>query len=438
VISQQRLYCLGFGPKNAHTHHMAQFLPFRGLRYDQNRVELSKVLCPPYDVIKGDARAKLIDGDEHNIVAIELAAPYGETASDADYQRSATLLSQWKDEGIFQRDDSAYYVYEQEFSHPNNNQTYKRRGVLGALTLEEFGKNVQPHEHTLSGPKADRLNLLRALQTNTSPIFGLVGDDDGWIDGLITDVVLSKPHIDVTDADGITHRLWKVCDDETVNAIEAAFENESVLIADGHHRYETALNYWREHGENSDSSSSVMMMCVSMQDSGLVVLPTHRVVKTEIPADFLETLSAYFKVEPTPDLPVPDANSVSTQIGLILPNGNYLLTLNHDSRYSEALDSSKSPAYNSLDVVVLHRLILEHKLDIDSEKLASGNFVSYTIHAADAKQMVDSGQYSAAFLLNETKVQEVQDVANAGDKMPQKSTYFYPKLITGLVLRPLD
>jgi len=417
---------------------MAQFLPFRGLRYDQNRVELFKVLCPPYDVIKGDARDQLLARDEHNIVAIELAARYGETASDADYQKSASILEQWKAEGIFLRDDAAYYVYEQEFSHPGSSQIYKRRGVLGALTLEEFGKNVQPHEHTLSGPKADRLNLLRALKTNTSPIFGLVGDDDGWIDALITDVVLSKPHVVATDADGITHRLWKVCDDETVNGIEAAFENESVLIADGHHRYETALNYWREHGEASDSSSGVMMMCVSMQDSGLVVLPTHRAVKAEIPTNFLETLANFFKVEAVEGLPNPDVNSPSTQIGLILPDGNYLLTLKHESRYSEALDRSKSPAYNALDVVILHRLILDQQLKIDSEKLASGNFVSYTIHSADAQKMVRSGDYTAAFILRETRVQEVQDVANAGDKMPQKSTYFYPKLITGLVLRPLD
>jgi uncharacterized protein (DUF1015 family) len=427
-----------FGPKHAHSCHMAQFLPFRGLRYDQNRVELSKVLCPPYDVIKGDARTQLLNRDEHNIVAIELAAPYGETASDADYQKSAALLEQWKEDGIFQRDDAAYYVYEQEFLHPGNNQIYKRRGVLGALTLEDFGKSVQPHEHTLSGPKADRLNLLRALHTNTSPIFGLVGDDDGWIDALITDVVLSKPHVDVTDADGITHRLWKVCDDETVNGIEAAFENESVLIADGHHRYETALNYWRERGEEPNSSSGVMMMCVSMQDSGLVVLPTHRVVKTEIPSDFLDHLATFFNVEPSEAIPTPNSESPTTQIGLILPDGNYLLTLKRESRYSEALDGSKSPAYNSLDVVVLHRLILEDKLEIDSEKLASGKFVNYTIQASDAKKMVESGDYSAAFLLKETRVQEVKDVADAGDKMPQKSTYFYPKLITGLVLRPLD
>ena len=407
---------------------MPQFLPFRGVRYDPNRVEISRVLCPPYDVIKGAAREQLLARDPHNFVAIELAARYGEAASDADYQKCAHLLKSWRDEGIFTRDDSAFYVYEQEFLHPQTGQFLRRRGVLGALTLEEFGQGVLPHENTLSGPKIDRLKMLRALRANTSPIFGVSSDDDGWIHALITDIVFSPPHVEARDDDGITHRLWVVTDDETVNGLVAAFENEQILIADGHHRYETALQFWRENGEKPDASSSVMMFCASSQDSGLVVLPTHRVVlgrdAVQIAA-LPEVLAANFEVEKLESLPELDEAAPRAQIGLLLPDGNYRLT-------------PRATNQTALDVEILHREILENELGIGAAQLAGGAFVKYTIHAPEAQNLVQSGAAQAAFLLRATPVSQIQNAASAGRKMPQKSTYFYPKLITGMVLRHLD
>jgi len=419
---------------------MAQFTSFRGLRYNTERVELSKVLCPPYDVIKGAARDALIAQDPRNIVAVELAARYGEQATPEQYEQSAHLLKQWMEEGILARDDAAFYLYEQKFQIPATGETKHRRGVLGALTLEAFGKGVQPHEHTLSGPKTDRLNLLRATRTNISPIFGLVKDDDGWINGLIADYIINTPPTSeaVTD-DGVEHRLWRVLDDETVNGLEAAFENESVLIADGHHRYETALNYLAETGRESGGENSVMMLCVSMQDEGLIVLPTHRVVKNVDASGLADKLSQFFEVAPQGSLEALEsslgAQGSATKIGLILPDSFALLTLRSGGL---PMDSSKSAAYNALDVSVLHQLILERELGIDAEKLAAGGFVVYTIHASEAANYVRSGEAGAAFLLRSTPVEQVQLVADAGDKMPQKSTYFFPKLVTGLVLRPLD
>ncbi len=423
---------------------MAQFLPFRGLRYDCTKVNLSSVLCPPYDVIKGDARDQLIERDAHNIVAVELAARYGENASSEQYLRSAALLQQWKDEGILVRDDSSYYLYEQEFAVPGTPETLKRRGVIGALTLEEFGEGVQPHEHTLSGPKADRLNLLRATHTNTSPIFGLVVDDDGWIGGLLESVAENLPKAQATDSDGIVHRLWQIADDETINGIEASFENESILIADGHHRYETALNYMREerekagdHWTGAEAANGVMMMCVSMSDSGLIVLPTHRLIKNVEPdkvAALPKALEQLFDVEPLEGGAVAVSSALcgegnAAKLGLHLPGQSYLLTL----RQSDA-----KSALEKLDVSVLHNQILESELGIDAEKLAAGGHVIYTIHANEAIEKVESGEAQAAFLLRSTPARQVSEVADAGDKMPQKSTYFYPKLMTGLVLRPLD
>ncbi len=435
---------------------MAQFLPFRGLRYDCSRVSLANVLCPPYDVIKGAARDELLARDAHNIVAVELAARYGENASPAQYQASAALLQQWTQEGILTRDDTAYYVYEQEFEVPGcPAETRKRRGVLGALTLEEFGKGVQPHEHTLSGPKADRLNLLRATKTNISPIFGLFEDKEGWVGAVIETACMEKPVCEATDAENIKHRLWRLTDDESVNAIEAAFENESILIADGHHRYETALNFRNErqaeiekNGDEwtgAEGENGVLMMCVSTDDAGLIVLPTHRVVKNveeALLAALPEKLARYFEVEKF-DGDVAAFNEAvrgdcGTKIGLHLKGANYVLTLKDGAGHQSAMDETKSEAYNALEVTVLHRLILENELGIGPDELAAGQHVLYTIDCAEAVRKVEAGEAGAAFLLRPTPVGQVQSVAQAGDKMPQKSTYFYPKLVTGLVLRPLE
>jgi uncharacterized protein (DUF1015 family) len=423
---------------------MAQFLPFRGLRYSAE-TDLSAVICPPYDVIKGAARDELIERHAQNIVAVELATRYGEAATDEQYQKCAALLRDWIAQGTLKRDDSAYYIYEQEFAVPGSGETRKRRGVIGALTLEEFGKGVQPHEHTMSGPKADRLNLLRALRTNTSPIFGLFADEDGWIGALIESVIVKAPDAVATDAEGVIHRVWALMDDESVNAIEAGFENESILIADGHHRYETALNYFKETGTESGGESAVMMMCVSMNDSGLVVLPTHRVAKNISSAE-VETLPAklaeYFEIEPFTGDPASlvaelgQRDKSKNVLGLHLPGQSSILTLK--SGEASKADPSKSDAYNSLDVAVLGGLILDKGLGIDAAKVTAGGHIAYTIDAAEAVRQVESGEGSAAFLLRETPVEAVKKVADAGDKMPQKSTYFYPKLATGLVLRPLD
>jgi len=422
---------------------MAQFLPFRGLRYSSD-TDLSAVICPPYDVIKGDARDKLIERDAHNIVAVELAARYGEQATPDQYQQSADLLAHWISEGVLQRDDSSYYLYEQEFAVPGTSETAKRRGVIGALTLEEFGEGVQPHEHTMSGPKADRLELLRATQCNISPIFGLVADDDAWIELLLDSVAEIKPHGVATDGDGTVHRLWKITDDETVNGIEAGFANENILIADGHHRYETALNYMREQrekaGENwtgAEAANGVMMMCVSMNDAGLIVLPTHRLIKNVEPekvANLPESLKQSFDISPIEGGAAALNKALSEEggaakLGLHLPGQTYLLTLR---------ESNAQSALEKLDVSVLHSLILQNELGIDADKLAAGQHVGYTIHAAEALDKVENGEAQAAFLMRATPAKQVAQVAQASDKMPQKSTYFYPKLMTGLVLRPLN
>jgi uncharacterized protein (DUF1015 family) len=427
---------------------MAEFTPFHGLRYDCSKVNLSDVLAPPYDVIKGTMRDELLARSPYNIVEVEL--PLGE--DDSKYDEAARVLNAWRGAGVLVADDAAFYVYEQEFEVPGSGQILKRAGVMGALQLEEFGKGVQPHEHTLSGPKQDRLKLLRAARANTSPIFGLYADSDGWATALITGLCNdTKPLCEARDGDGIFHRLWRITDDETVNSIVAELEDEPILFADGHHRYETALNYRNECAQKagekwtgSEPENFVLMMCVATLDPGLVVLPTHRLVKNVEAARLQalpQTLSAFFEVEEvagTPSTLLAKINEGETvRIGLILPQGQYLLGLKGDAHAGE-LDSARSAAFNNLDVTILHRVILERQLDINTAKLAAGTHVGYTICADEAARKVSNGGYSAAFLLRPTRVEQVRDCCGAGDKMPQKSTYFYPKLVTGLVLRPLD
>jgi len=431
---------------------MAQFTPFAGLRYNTEKVALAAAIAPPYDIIKGKMRDELIARSEYNVVRVEL--PEGE--NDEKYDEAARLLQQWRDEGVLLLDSPIYYCYEQEFQVPDSGETKKRRGVLGALRLEEFGEGVQPHEHTLSGPKQDRLQLLRATQTNTSPIFGLYNDNDGWATALLNNVCLNTPLCEATDADGIIHRLWKIGDDETVNAIEAALEDESVLIADGHHRYETALNYSKEcqaevekaggRWTGAEGANHVLMMCVSTLDEGLIVLPTHRLIKNVDEAKIANlpaALAEFFEVEPLTEVGS-DAllktleKEGKGRLGLRIAGRSYALGLKEDSEYCSAQEEGRSEAYNALDVSILHRLILERELGIGPTELAAGNHVAYTIAAAEAFRQVENGDAQAAFLMRSTPVAQVQEVAAAGDKMPQKSTYFYPKLMTGMVLRPLD
>jgi uncharacterized protein (DUF1015 family) len=445
---------------------MAEFLPFAGLHYDPAKVNLADVLCPPYDVIKGTMRDELIAQSPHNIVVVELpeATASGSSVQGGEaekYEAAATILAAWRAEGILVQDAPAFYVYEQEFAVPGSGEIKKRRGVLGALRLEEFGATVKPHEHTLSGPKEDRLKLLRATHTNTSPIFSLYDDSSGWVERILEPVCNAKPLLEARDENDIVHRLWRLTDDESVNAIVAALRDEPIFIADGHHRYETALNFRNERRKAVEEAGGnwtgeelenwVMMMCVSTSDDGLVVLPTHRIAKGlsgEAVSNAVVALEEHFDVEliateSSPEVQAQElmarvnAESDRPRLGVHIAGQSYLLTLREGDSHLAAMNGERSQAYNELDVSILHTLIMERLLGIDAAALAAGGHVLYTIHAHEAIGKVNRGEGQVAFLLRPTLVSQVQNVAAAGDKMPQKSTYFYPKLITGLVLRPV-
>ncbi len=440
---------------------MAEFIPFRGLRYTE-KVNLTDVIAPPYDVVKGAFRDKLLAKSPFNIIGVELPAPYGTQATDEQYAQAGETLQEWEAQDVLKRDDAAFYVYEQEFTVPGTSEVKKRRGVLGALRVEEFGDIVKPHEHTLSGPKQDRLKLLRAARTNTSPIFGLFNDSGGWVSRVLETVCNHEPHALATDNDGVIQKLWVLQDDESCNAVEAALEDEAIFIADGHHRYETALNFRNECQAQAESEGKVwtgaedenfvMMMCVSTSDDGLLVLPTHRLVKNVEPLKvetLLENLAQFFDVEELEYHSAPQSSAMLVdkitelpeargRLGLALPGRTYALQLHKGDAHLASMNAERSRAYNDLDVSILHTLIMQHLLDVDAEKLAAGQHVSYTISAQEAVEKVNAEEYQLAFILRSTPVAQVQAVADEGDKMPQKSTYFYPKLVTGMVLRPIE
>ena len=428
---------------------MAEIKPFRALRYTAAAGGPALLTCPPYDIIGEEERRKYLGGSPYNVVRLEL--PEGEDP----YAEAGRTLRAWLADGILRRDtDPGFYLYEEEFTAYG--QTKKVKGFICLVRLEEFSKGIiLPHEETLSKAKEDRFNLMKATGCNFSQIYSLYMDE-GRVTGKKLDALSSgSPRYEFSDG-AVTHRLWLVNDREVIASISADFTDRKLYIADGHHRYETALNYrgWkREQGTADGGEDYVMMMLVDMESDGLVVFPTHRLVRGlpggGLPPRFdaeklLRECAEQFDVvrydslsgmEKTLDgLYAQGKNAFAFYSG---GDGWALLSLKDTKAMAEALPE-KSEAYRSLDVSVLHSLILERLLGIDKENMAKQVNLTYTRSSEEALQSVRSGESQCAFLLNPTRVTQIRDVAAAGEKMPQKSTYFYPKLITGLVMRQAE
>jgi uncharacterized protein (DUF1015 family) len=432
---------------------MAQIVPFRGIRYDPAKIsDLSLVIAPPYDVIAPAYQDVLHQRHPFNVVRLILGEEHvGDDARSNWYQRAAHYWEQWQ-RGVLVRDEKpAIYIYDQTFETPDG-ATRTRRGLVCAVRLEDFRSGVvRPHERTLAAPKADRLRLFRACHANFSSIFSLYDDPQHTIASLLAPHALHAPHAEATSDDHVHHRLWKVDDTATIQAVQAAFADKPLFIADGHHRYETALTYRDEQRAQSsrwtgdEPANFVMMTLVNVHDPGLVVLPYHRLIANlpaETLSDFGERLGAFFDV-----LPVSDAQSLMPALrrvpekhifGCYEQDEPVLLALHDDAPYRSLLDETRSPAFNELDVTLLHALVIENLLGITPEQLVSSRYVSYTSDDQQAIAAVDTGKAELALLLRPTRIEQVLAVANAGDQMPQKSTYFYPKVITGMVMRSLE
>ncbi|MBZ4645550.1 MAG: hypothetical protein JG777_1039 [Clostridia bacterium] len=436
---------------------MAHIIPFKGLRYNNEMIkDLSLVTTPPYDVISPSAQENYYNMHPNNVIRLELGKEYaGDGQDNNKYTRAASYLNEWIASGILTFEASpALYLYEQVFTLKNG-VIKSCKGIVALVELEEFSKGViLPHEETLSKAKTDRFNLMSTTYSNFSQIFSLYMDAEKKVTGLINRLSEEPPHISFKSADNIIQNLWIITNESVIAEIQEYFKDKQLFIADGHHRYETALNFRNKLREENPQYSKddlfnyVMMMLVEMDDPGLVVFPTHRVVKDLEKFDeqvLIDQLKENFDVERiaqdhgTKELNIlieEELNARSNDKVFGLYTGKdyyYILTLKNIDVMAEILPN-KSAAYRNLDVSILHTLILDRILGIDAENMANQKNLTYTRDSLEAVEWVRSGGFQCSFLLNATKVHEIKDVSLAKEKMPQKSTYFYPKVITGLVM----
>lgn len=424
---------------------MADVKAFGALRFTEKAGDISKNVCPPYDIISEEERLEYIAQSENNIIRLE--KPVGDDA----YNKARALYLDMCDKGILAQDEKeGYYVYEEEFEALGN--TYKIKGMFARVRLEEFEKGVVlPHEETLSKAKQDRFDLMCATYTNFSPIYCMYTDEKREITSLIDTMSEDKPQIEFAAKDGVIQRLWK-CEDKDINGkVEELFKTKQLFIADGHHRYETGLrfrNKLREDGVIKDENhpaNFIMMFLIDMENDGLVVFPTHRMV-TDLPSFDKEKalcgMKEFFDVTEIKEDEIDEklSQNVSEKANVLATSDGkfYLSVMKKDAKKKlDEMNAGKSEAYKGLDVTVLHSLILENILGIDKENMAKQINLKYTRDKDEAIANVKNGNANCAFIINPTKVTEIKDVALAGEKMPQKSTYFYPKLITGLVMNNL-
>ena len=433
---------------------MAEIAPLRPLRYDLDRLPhgLASVVAPPYDVISAAQRVELAARDPHNVVRLIL--PEGE--GDAKYANAAKLLTEWRSAGVLVRDNErAFYRYDQSFLSPDGGKAIMRRGFLALVRLVPLSARiVLPHERTLTGPKEDRLKLFRATQTNLSPGFMLYRDPRGELDGPLS---TAQPVAEFSTADGVHHALAKVTAEDAITAIVEGIAESSLLIADGHHRYETALRYSEETSERAPQAGPLachryfMTFLVNGDDPNLVVFPTHRLVHS-LPSfsldRMLETAKAWFV-----ELELPARSTAAEILAALRYAGKKgpsvaaassdgraaILTLRGDVDLGAHSTLGKRPeAVRKTDAAVLHSAILEELLGITPEAQAAKTNLQYLQDAAASLAEVRAGKGQVLFLMNATPVAEVRRVAEAGEVMPQKSTFFYPKVLTGLTIHTLE
>jgi uncharacterized protein (DUF1015 family) len=413
---------------------------------------MGAVLAPPFDVIDDDEQASLHERSPHNIVRLELGeARPGDDNTSNRYTRAASLLADWREAGALREEERpAFYIYTQHFSHEGHR--YHRTSLFGLVRLEPWEAGiVRPHEETMSGPKQDRLQLLRHLHAQVSPVFGLYRDDGGMVAGLASG---AEQLLDVHTPDGGRHTLARLDDHVAARTISEALRDGPLYIADGHHRYETALAYRDEVRAAASSwtgeepENFVMMALTAIDDPGLVMLPIHRLVRApSLSADVVARLERVFDVQDT----TPKSNDGTallrllarlsaegasrTAIGALgLEEGRLHLLLLRDAPAVRSLMPAHSKAWQSLDVNVAEYAVLRDALGV----VAGSGALDYTEDAGRALSDVESGRWQVALLLNRTPVEQVLAVADAGERMPAKATFFYPKLATGLLLYPFQ
>jgi uncharacterized protein (DUF1015 family) len=448
---------------------MAQVYPFRAFRYNPERAPFERVLTQPYDKITPAMQEKYYAADPHNLIAVEKGRAYpGDTPRNNVYTRAAAAIEDWiRNHVVVQDPAPSFYAYTQEYTAPGKEERRTRCGFIGAGKLEEYSAGVVfRHEHTLSGPKADRLELLRHTKTHTGQLFMLYSDPQRRIDGILAEAeAAAAPATEMRDEYGVVHRLWVIAEPQRVAAIQKAMEDQKLVIADGHHRYETALNYRNEcrtRAGKIDPDASyerapwelAMMTFVNTCSEGLMILPGHRVAahvhdfswssvrrhlepwfsaeafpfssdekKTEARKNFLGRLASAREKRAIGVYPAVDSQK----------RAFYVLTLREGVNLAQLLPNV-SPLQRELDVVLLHEGILESALGITPQAVTAEANLTYEREASAALDAVDRGRAQISFLLNPCDVEQVMKIATSGEVMPQKSTDFYPKLMSGITM----
>jgi uncharacterized protein (DUF1015 family) len=422
---------------------MAHVEPLAALHYDPAVAgPLQDLAAPPYDVIDPEQRAELQSRSPYNVVALDLPEDPG---GGDRYAHAARLLDAWRAEGAVMRDDEpALWALVQDYTGPDGRRL-TRNGFFARVRVEDYGPGtIRPHERTHPGPKEDRLRLTRATRANLSPIFSLYSDPDLRAWRALEPATRAEPFGEVTEADGTRNRLWRVTDADAVATVRDALAGVELLIADGHHRYETARVYAEEVG-GEGPHRYVLMCLVALQDEGLTVFPTHRLVDglkgTEKPETLAATLKASFDIEPIEidDLVPTDDDGDTIQMGYMDSHFRraFRLTLKDQAIADEALPDMPEP-YRRLDTAVLEALVLKGPLGLSEDDISHLRGLGYARSFEEARELVESGTFDAGFFLRGIPVTQIQEVAAAGVNMPPKSTYFYPKVPTGLLFNPLS
>jgi uncharacterized protein (DUF1015 family) len=432
---------------------LVRLRPFQGVLYDPQRVDLSRVVAPPYDVISPADQGRYYDQDPHNVVRLIAGNVHpSDTPQDNKYTRAAAFFRQWLADGVLRREASPrLYVYRHQFVDPISGDSRSRLGIVGVVELEPFGRGVLPHEQTHARAKADRLSLTRAVIANLSPVFALYDDPQSAVGPIIAPALANPPRLSITGEDGDRHTIWSLEGDRRFAQLAEVFNTSTLYIADGHHRYETALNFRnfqrQQHPEAPPDAAFnyVLMLLVDVRDPGLIILPTHRVLhdlERFDASELLRRLSERHRVVPREsradllaamrlDVPSPSGGGQGGghRIGMAFEGSSYTIDI-------EGVDAADP--VSRLDVSVLHDEILQRELGLTQAEFEQERYLTYSRDIAFVLKRVESGAAQAAFLLRPPAVRDVVAVARAGQVMPQKSTYFYPKPASGIVFNPLE
>lgn len=435
---------------------MANIKPFRGIRYNQNQIDkIDNVISQPYDRVRYGLQDKYYKLSDYNITRIIKGKAFDDDdESNNVYTRAKAFLTEWLKEGVLVREEEpALYVYHQEFPLPDG-KVVTRKALINAFELAEFDEGiVLPHERTHAGPKVDRLNLTRATETYFGNIFMLYPDPENKVDAILAEEIDRKPDIEARELHekDVLHKVWVVTNQDVIQAVsEEMAPKRNLIIADGHHRYETALNYRTEQREkypNAPENAGFnyrMVAMVSMSNPGLTILPTHRLIfdyKQKTSAEVIERAKEYFAVEKVADRAVLEAKMDQAEgqvgaMGIVTHEGVYFLKL-EDEAIMAALAPDRVDAWRELDVSILHNLLLEHVMEIDPQKIDDKENVQYLREPDMGYDRVSEEETAFLFILNPTRIEQVKACTNVGEKMPQKSTDFYPKVITGLAMLPV-